>query len=365
MRRRDILDHARTEGSLAAIRELSRLKINLDQAVDIFAIILNANLWLLFQPLEDLLGAYIQEGRGILVNTRRPLSVQRLTAAHEYGHHVLNHRGSLDDESDIERPSSLREAEEAAAFAFASDFLMPLQLINGLWKELHFTNEIDSYHAYLLSLYTGTSYKATVYQLAKLGKIASQQATDMLKATPKLIKRQIGHGIGPGNPWAEVWPVEEDQSDKLLQIAIEDEISVNLSESPSTGFIWVVDMNGLLDLREEEHKIEVQVERDASLSVRRDGDGALLPVGLLRSVFDPMDHNSCNATVGGRGNRYVDFRALRTGDCDVRLKLRRPWQSESESKGTFTIRLHIKNRPTGDADRGYLDETKEADLAIR
>ena len=40
---------------------------------------------------------------GVLVTTRRPLSIQRFTAAHELGHYRMKHRPSLDDESILRR----------------------------------------------------------------------------------------------------------------------------------------------------------------------------------------------------------------------------------------------------------------------
>ena len=68
--------------------------------VDVFEAAVRLEVPLLFRPLEGLLGAFLNDPiPGVLVTTRRPLSVQRLTAAHELGHQQLGHKPSLDDES--------------------------------------------------------------------------------------------------------------------------------------------------------------------------------------------------------------------------------------------------------------------------
>lgn len=342
MRRDDIIQ-ARIDGAWQAARELRRLKVDQSHAIDIFRIILDANLWLLFQPLDNLLGVYIPEsGGGVLVNTRRPQSVQRLTAAHEYAHYVLKHQVSLDDVADIENPNASRQIEEAAAFAFASDFLMPPQLVNELWNELELPDAIGPSHAYLLALHMGTSYQATVYQLAALKKIPEYRIQELLQVTPKQIKQQIGHGLSPGNPWAEVWPVEEAQAGRNIKIAVDDEISISLSEIPSTGFIWIPEMDGLTD----------HSEAEPSMS-------------LINNEHDPVDRRSLIDQTGARGHRYMTFRALRAGECELHISLRRPWQEASEPAKMFSIQVQVKSKPTGDADRGYYDESKTTDLAIR
>jgi hypothetical protein len=67
--------------------------------IDVFASMVALELPLLLRPLRNLLGAYLREpAQGVLVTTRRPLSIQRFTAAHELGHYYIGHEPSLDDE---------------------------------------------------------------------------------------------------------------------------------------------------------------------------------------------------------------------------------------------------------------------------
>jgi len=54
------------------------------------------DLWLAFLPMDGLLGAFVPEGTGgVLITDRRPITVQRYTAAHELGHWRLEHGHGL------------------------------------------------------------------------------------------------------------------------------------------------------------------------------------------------------------------------------------------------------------------------------
>jgi hypothetical protein len=55
--------------------------------VDVFGAIAKLGATLMFQPLDNLLGAYLPSDElGVLITTKRPLPVQRFTGAHELGH---------------------------------------------------------------------------------------------------------------------------------------------------------------------------------------------------------------------------------------------------------------------------------------
>src|SRR6266852_4019916 len=94
---------ARAQAVTEAARKHVRLNTNLSKRVDIFDIIQRDDLWLMLQPLGILFGCYlnIDEVEGILINSNHPLSLQRYTAAHEYGHFVLKHGVSLDEADTI------------------------------------------------------------------------------------------------------------------------------------------------------------------------------------------------------------------------------------------------------------------------
>ena len=72
--------------------------------IDVFETIVRSGVPLLFRPLEGLLGVFIDEPiPGVLVTTKRSLSIQRFTGAHELGHYTFGHNPSLDDESILRR----------------------------------------------------------------------------------------------------------------------------------------------------------------------------------------------------------------------------------------------------------------------
>ena len=70
--------------------------------------------------------------RAFVVHSGHPRPLQRFTAAHEYGHHVLGHSHSLDTQAEIEgQPTDAADPlAEIAAQAFAGALLMPLHLVN-------------------------------------------------------------------------------------------------------------------------------------------------------------------------------------------------------------------------------------------
>jgi len=114
-------------GSKARLRDGSR-------PLDIFAAIASFNIMVLFRPLDGLLGVYVPtpNGAGMMVSTQRDHHVQRFTAAHELGHHVLEHRtASLDINVGYAARGEKTgyDEQELEADSFAAAFLLPDWLI--------------------------------------------------------------------------------------------------------------------------------------------------------------------------------------------------------------------------------------------
>jgi Zn-dependent peptidase ImmA (M78 family) len=145
--------------------------------IDVFGAMLLVDLPLLVRPLQGLLGAYISDPiPGVLITTKRPLSIQRFTAAHELGHFRLGHEPSLDDESILRRMTSIPrlsrlgpEAQEVEADSFAVTFMMPLWLVQ--WHCLRQNWRKDNLRnpriVYQLSLRMGASYEAMTWTLQR------------------------------------------------------------------------------------------------------------------------------------------------------------------------------------------------------
>src|SRR5207247_1986218 len=96
--------------------------------LDVFNMLLDRDSFVMFCPLKNLLGAYFSDpSTGVMVTTKRPLPVQRFTAAHELGHAALGHEASLDDEEVLERPifasDTSGDPREDQANAFAAQLL--------------------------------------------------------------------------------------------------------------------------------------------------------------------------------------------------------------------------------------------------
>src|SRR5436309_10916190 len=120
-RRDAILEGARTTAKLHRKFDVRHQVEAQPGSVDVFGTIVKEKIPLMFRPLEGLLGAFLPGPvPGIIVNTQRPLSVQRFTGAHELGHAAMGHETSLEDESMLTRaesPSWNYDPLEAAANA--------------------------------------------------------------------------------------------------------------------------------------------------------------------------------------------------------------------------------------------------------
>jgi predicted secreted protein len=253
--------------------------------------------------------------------------------------------------------------QEAAAQAFAMDFLMPVELVNHLWKELRLPRDIEPVHAYQLSLFLGASYQAMVYQLANQGRLSHYQARRFLRVPPKQIKLAIGDGPRLDDSWADVWYVDESFSGQHLSISLNDEIRIELPEMPSTGYIWTVDPDVLLGLRPDTDRDSVGSAQSRAQTTVGESEVACTLVLVQDTSGSPIaEHLDCRA--GIQGTRRMVLRAAREGLCELRLSLSRPWQRQDQSLKLFTLAIQVQGRPTGEVDRGYPADYRD-DLAVR
>lgn len=311
------------EGELAAERTARSLGIPLDRPVDVFSIIERSNIWLFFQRLDGILGLYLPSSPpGILINSARPIGVQRLTAAHEFGHHVLGHGTAIDRDDLLLRAqtghrsvtlSQSRFILEAAAYAFALTFLTPAQLVRLAMERLETprSGTISADQAYELSLHLGLSYTATLHRLVALRELDSGLAEALSKVRLSTIKRRLGHGQSPQQSRADVWPVRPSLNGSHLVARVGDELVSSLSESPSSGYQWMVKSNdGMYDL-------------DGNYFESNDSD-------LL------LTHTS----VGGL--RKLKLRLVRPSDTTIVFHHMRPWDPQ-QSRGEFAVHVHAED----------------------
>ena len=326
-------ERAAREGIRAAQREHQRIGTDFTRRVEIFDVIEDKRIWLLFQRLRNLYGAYKRYGDavGIIINSQHPLTVQRYTAAHEYGHHVLGHDVSADDEARIFRTS--HDPREVAAQAFAGEFLMPLQLVNytlrtmGLAGPKHLP--LTARQVYELALELGVSYSAAVTQLVGQHKLTVPAGRRLRRESPLAVKTQLV-GLRPADSWADVWLLDESQEGRRFSPRLRDEIHVLLPETPSSGYVWQL--------------------VDAAPSV----------LALIDDQFETGDDHD---VIGAAGTHHLAFRVAHPGATRIRLEKRRPWQQAGEALASFEATVSATPPRTGDTEDGLSEDQKQAVLA--
>jgi Zn-dependent peptidase ImmA (M78 family)/predicted secreted protein len=241
-----------TAASGAALHAHRIYHVDRQRRVDVFDILRTSASDVFFRPLKKVCGAYLPADGpvpAVLINSNMPLSRQRYTAAHEFGHLFLGHSavsldkvvGMTDGEGNA---ASLEERknwtnEENIAETFAAFFLMPMGLVEASLRELH-ASELTPETAYLLSLKMGTSYLATVNHLQTLKKLNYVQAAEFRKIQPKTIKAGISPHVASRQ---DVWILDERWNGQPIYAAVEDTIVVRLSETPTSGYTWIWQRN--------------------------------------------------------------------------------------------------------------------------
>jgi Zn-dependent peptidase ImmA (M78 family) len=214
--------------------------------VDIFGLIGELGVSLLFRPLDGLLGACLRMpdiGAGILVTTRRSLHMQRFTAAHELGHYVLDHQRSLDREIRFPGQTANRDLKEVAADAFAAEFLMPKWLFKHHAKLHGWTSQKlrDPVNVYQLSLRMAVSYEATCLGLLAHD-ILDLAAVDRLRAAaPKKTKQQLLGDLALDDWRAHVWLLDEHDDGGVIEAGPLDLFVADLPERGGLGYLWDTD----------------------------------------------------------------------------------------------------------------------------
>jgi len=238
------VERARALGLQVASREHASLQINLRRRIDIFDILVQRGIIVNFQSF-DMYGAYLYEGNhhGVLINVKHPPNLQRFTAAHEYGHFVMQHGPSTDFEEQIFPSHSLNDVQEVEAQSFAANFLMPIQLLNATLQHMGLPfkpEEITPQEAYQLSLELGVSYGAVVNHLAASRRVSVRVANELRRHQPKTIKAAIGRGIGPQDSWADVWAFRERDNGRSIVMHLHDELHIYLPELADSTRTWNV-----------------------------------------------------------------------------------------------------------------------------
>jgi Zn-dependent peptidase ImmA (M78 family) len=229
-----------------AMKEHVRLGTDLTKRIDIFDVMERRRLWVMFEPLDALYGAYTYEDNvhGILLNSKHPPNLQRFTAAHEYGHFIMEHGMHWDGEEQILSSRQSTHPQEVEAQTFAAYFLMPLQLVNAALNRMGLLSKSEVMTAqeiYQLSLELGVSYVAVVNRLVTLKKLRSEIARELRSKAPRAIKAEIGGGQSPQNSWADVWTFYKRDSKREVSVYVNDELHIYLPVAHAEDSIWQMD----------------------------------------------------------------------------------------------------------------------------
>jgi Zn-dependent peptidase ImmA (M78 family) len=301
--------------------------------IDVFAMLVDRDIPVMFRPLKNLLGAYIDHpDQGVIVTTQRPLPVQRFTAAHEFGHAELGHKASLDEEEILMRALFDRGAHydswEIEANAFATELLTPQWLIVQHMKRQGWTREnlTDPVTVYQLSLRMGSSYSAICYALVECKGIDRPACEKLLKVKPKAIKQSLTKPYEPESWYGDVWLVTERDNGMVLEGSRSDLVVCKFQEHSSSGYVW--QFGDLVD---------------AGLAIREDG------------------HSSSRSQhIGGVVFRTVIAEAKGGASGHVNLREVRPWESADAPLNSMELDVDL----SGPVPAGLLPKQLEALLEV-
>jgi len=245
---------ARRDAILNAVLEADRLHKEFDTKarteggagrVDVFGMLAQRDIPVMFRPLKGLLGAYIDNpGQGVIVTTQRPLPIQRFTAAHELGHAALGHEASLDEEDILTRAlfdtAASYDPREIQANAFATELLTPPWLLVQHMKQQGWTRArlTDPTIVYQLALRMGSSYSATCYALAQSKGIDKPTCERLLQIKPKVIKQALVKPYEPANWYGDVWLITERDNGSALEGSRSDVVVLKFAEHSGSGYLW-------------------------------------------------------------------------------------------------------------------------------
>ncbi|WP_322038392.1 ImmA/IrrE family metallo-endopeptidase [Burkholderia cenocepacia] len=284
-----------------------------------------ADVTVMFRPLEKLLGGFLREDgeAGILVNVLRPRGLVHMTCAHELGHYFLGHESNTDETVDIGTNAALVEQQ---ANQFAYSLLAPRWLVIAVmrmkgWSKGHLNNPAIVYQ---LSLRLGTSLEAMTWSLVRLGLLSTLSATRILGQKPKALKLAALNiddmsAKAPG----DVWILDKTDKDRIIEPASTDRFVVDLPNHAAAGHLWTVD-----ELRCEGFTLEPFVQDARVVSGREDRPirvGGLGAGTTMRYALTPTIDFSSDSTIDHKRRSTISVHETA------------PWSHESEIQDSLAF----------------------------
>lgn len=309
------------EDILSAVLEAKRLHMRFDSEsrsdrgegrIDVFGMLVDLDIPVMFRPLTNLLGAFIDEpDRGVIVTTRRRLPIQRFTAAHELGHAALGHEASIDEKEILTRAlfdnGANYDPREVQANAFAAALLSPPWLIKSHMERQGWSRNdlVDPVVVYQLSLRMGTSFSATCHALFDCKGVDRPTYEKLLQTSNKkrLIKKTLVDPYVPSNLYGDVWVLTERDNGVSIECCHNDILVIKVNEHSSSGYVWQFD--------------------------------DLAKAGLL--IRGDWRASEGNLHIGGVVYRKLIAEAKGSGTCRFSFREIRPWQASGSPLNSMDL----------------------------
>lgn len=284
--------------------------------VDVFAIIEELDIPFSFVDLDLALGFCLPFPQvGIVVTTNASLHRQRYTAAHELGHAVMEHRGSIDTEILMRGGQSMTsgDLQEVAAEAFAAELLMPKWLLVHHMRRKGWTiakHLVQPDIVYQLSLRVAASFEATCWSLFGNQLLPGHNTlNDLLRAGRSLskVKRAALDPLDARPGHANVLRLHESDSGAHFPLSQSDYIRIDLKERIGSGFAW-----------------EYAAASASGFSIAYDG------------------YNQADAMrIGAPGDRSIIFTPPSGAGKELLMSERRPWAGRIEPETVFGVTFDV------------------------
>lgn len=323
------LHGAKEAGRVLTLVEARARFTSTSERIDVFDALAWLDVRVVFKPLKGLLGAYLRGDQpGVLINTNRPLSVQRFTAAHELGHAVMDHKPSLDSGDVLRRAAANKSSKTVLGFAsylqeieadsFAGEFLLPRWLLTfharkqGWAKSSLRTPQV----AYQMSLRCGASYDATVRSFERNSFISETERDTLLARTPKSVKTDLNHTKENADSRADAWLLTKNDAGSCVPLSIGDTATIKLRQEAGAGFLW----------------------RANQLPGEK--------LSLMRTeIVLPSE------TVGGPSEKLFQFEAEGQGGTNAEFIYGRPWERDAIDTASFNFLIEDQEKGLSRANR--------------
>lgn len=232
---------AHREAMVAAADAHEELELDTFERIDVFDALTRMGLKLMFRPLQGCAALYLPAalgGRpGAIVHAGHPLATQRYSAGHEGGHHVFDHGGQIDRDSEPRLTGRELGPLEKLAEAFAAWFLMPPEAAETAMGRLGLEAIATPADAYALSLRLGTSYEAMCVHLPSLRLVKEPVASEWMKVPLRDVKQELSDEPPPGGWRNDVWAVNAGDASAVLVVRAGDRLLLDcpgatVTESP-------------------------------------------------------------------------------------------------------------------------------------